>query len=171
MSTPRILFVCLGNICRSPAAEIICRQLAKDSNIALHIDSCGTASYHVGSAPDARMQAALRQLGYRYDGHKARQFSPRDFEQFELIIAQDEQNKRDILRLARSPEHQAKVHSMSEWFPAAWKNKHSSVPDPYYGGQQGFEEVIHLLHDSCQLLLEELKSPCKMSTDSKYNPK
>ncbi len=156
MTAPRILFVCLGNICRSPAAEIICRQLAKEAGIAVELDSCGTASYHVGSMPDARMRAALSKLGYSYHGHRARQFKPRDFSQFDLIIAQDEQNKRDILRLAKSAEEQTKVHSMSEWFTAEWKNKHSSVPDPYYGGQQGFEEVIHLLEDSCTNLLTNI---------------
>lgn len=153
MNNPRILFVCLGNICRSPAAEIICRQLAKEAQFECSIDSCGTASYHVGGMPDARMRAALTRLGFSYDGHRARQFHPRDFEQFDLIIAQDEQNKADLLRQAKSPAQREKIHSMREWFPRDFAVRYSEVPDPYYGGQKGFEDVIHLLQASCKQLL------------------
>ncbi len=156
MSAPRILFVCLGNICRSPAAEIICRQLAKSQGIECQIDSCGTASYHVGGMPDARMRAALCKLGYAYDGHRARQFKRADFARFDLIIAQDGANKADLLAQARRGEEREKIHSMSEWFPSEWAARYREVPDPYYGGQQGFEDVIHLLEASCGLLLVDL---------------
>lgn len=155
MSAPRMLFVCLGNICRSPAAELICRHLARESNLVLELDSCGTARYHVGEMPDARMRSALAQQGFEYDGHRARQFCSSDFDRFDLIIAQDEHNYQDLLAQARTPAQRAQLHCMSEWFPPEWVARFTAVPDPYYGGPEGFVEVIELLRASCRRLLDE----------------
>lgn len=157
-TTPyRVLFVCLGNICRSPAAEIIFNALADKAGIAgqVQADSCGTASYHTGSKPDARMLDALERAGYRYGGHRARTFRRADFSEFDLIVPQDEYNEQDILQLARNATDEAKVRGMWQWFSE--QEKAHSVPDPYYGGSAGFDAVVALLTRSIQNLVEEIK--------------
>lgn len=153
----RVLFVCLGNICRSPAAEIIFNTAAAEAGIAdrVQADSCGTASYHIGQKPDRRMLAALEECGYSYGGHRARQFRRADFSDFDLIIPQDESNRRDILALARNGEDAAKVQPMSRWFPQGEGLR--EVPDPYYGGHEGFLQVIHLLAAATAALAAELR--------------
>lgn len=154
----RVLFVCLGNICRSPAAEIIFNAAAEQAGIAdgVAADSCGTAAYHIGQQPDRRMLAALEETGYTYGGHRARQFRRADFQAFDLIIPQDDSNRRDLLALARTPEEAAKIIPMSHWFPAA--ESRTEVPDPYYGGKAGFLSVIHLLESAATALAAELKT-------------
>ncbi len=159
MSKPtpqRILFVCLGNICRSPAAEIIFRAMVKRAGLAhvLQADSCGTAAYHTGEKPDRRMLAALERAGYAWDGHRARTFGRDDFARFDLIIPQDESNREDILSLARSGADAARVRPMRDWFPEGCPEP--GVPDPYYGGAAGFDAVVRLLEQSCSRLLAEL---------------
>lgn len=151
-----VLFVCLGNICRSPAAEIIFNAVAKEAGLAGQVkaDSCGTASYHTGSKPDHRMLAALDRAGYSYGGHRARTFRRADFSEFDLIIPQDESNEQDILALARSQADAAKVRGMWQWF-APEETEHS-VPDPYYGGPAGFDAVVALLTRSMQRLVADL---------------
>ena len=161
MSAPapyRVLFVCLGNICRSPAAEIIFNAVAAKNGLAglVKADSCGTASYHTGSKPDHRMLAALERAGYSYGGHRARTFRRADFTDFDLIIPQDEYNERDILALARNEADAAKVRGMWQWFNA--DETESSVPDPYYGGPAGFDAVVALLTRSMEKLMESTKS-------------
>ena len=160
MSAPapyRVLFVCLGNICRSPAAEIIFNAVAAKNGLAglVKADSCGTASYHTGSKPDHRMLAALERAGYSYGGHRARTFRRADFTDFDLIIPQDEYNERDILALARNEADAAKVRGMWQWFNA--DETESSVPDPYYGGPAGFDAVVALLTRSMEKLMESTK--------------
>ncbi len=152
----RVLFVCLGNICRSPAAEIIFRAVVERAGLsaAFEIDSCGTASYHTGQKPDRRMLAALERAGYAWGGHRARTFSRADFSRFDIIIPQDESNREDILSLARNAADASKVKPMSQWFPPACCE--SGVPDPYYGGEAGFDAVVALLEESCSCLLAEL---------------
>ncbi len=159
MSKPaptRVLFVCLGNICRSPAAEIIFRALVEKAGLAdtFEIDSCGTASYHTGQKPDRRMLAALERAGYAWGGHRARTFSQADFSRFDLIIPQDDSNREDILSLARHAEDAARVQPMRRWFPEGCRE--GGVPDPYYGGEAGFDNVVSLLEKTCERLLEEL---------------
>lgn len=153
----RVLFVCLGNICRSPAAEILFNAaVAKDgAQQCIAADSCGTASYHIGSKPDSRMLAALQRAGYAWGGHRARQFRRADFEQFDLIIPQDESNREDILYLARTPEQKAKVIPMSRWFPADAADR--EVPDPYYGGEAGFDHVVRLLERAAGALVQDIQ--------------
>lgn len=151
----RILFVCLGNICRSPAAEIVCRAALRTAGLAsrVRVDSCGTASYHIGSRPDARMIAALARAGYAYDGHRARQLRAADGSEFDLIIPQDAENLSDV-RAVLSPTAPARVVPMSRFFPA--HTHHREVPDPYYGTAEDFDEVVRLLRDSMPQLIAEL---------------
>ncbi len=158
VSPTRVLFVCLGNICRSPAAEIIFRAAVERAGRVADfaIDSCGTASYHVGQKPDRRMLAALERAGYAWGGHRARSFCRADFSRFDLIIPQDESNREDILMLARNAEDAARVRPMRDWFPEGCRE--SGVPDPYYGGDAGFDAVVSLLEASCARLLAELAS-------------
>ncbi len=161
MSKPdpvRVLFVCLGNICRSPAAEIIFRATAERAGLggSFEIDSCGTASYHIGQKPDPRMLAALERAGYTWGGHRARCFTRADFSRFDLIIPQDESNRGNILSLTRSEAAAARVQPMSCWFPEGCQEQ--GVPDPYYGGDAGFDAVVRLLELSCARLLTELSS-------------
>lgn len=152
----RVLFVCLGNICRSPAAEMIFSALLEEAGLRGRIscDSCGTASYHVGQKPDSRMLAALQRAGIPYNGHRARRFSPADFDRFDLIVPQDEENRSHILALARTPEQAARVVPMSRWFPPECGLP--EVPDPYYGGARGFDAVVSLLQAACSAILHEL---------------
>ena len=153
----RVLFVCLGNICRSPAAEILFNAAVASAGAQNRItaDSCGTASYHIGSKPDSRMLAALQRAGYAWGGHRARQFRRADFDTFDLIIPQDESNRQDILHLARTAEQKAKVIPMSRWFPADAADR--EVPDPYYGGEAGFDHVVRLLESATAALVQEIE--------------
>ncbi len=170
MSKPtptRVLFVCLGNICRSPAAEIIFRATVERAGVAkcFEIDSCGTAYYHVGQKPDYRMLAALERAGYAWGGHRARAFTRSDFSRFDLIIPQDGHNREDILALARHADDAARVRPMRDWFPDGCREP--GVPDPYYGGTEGFDAVVSLLEQSCERLLAELLSTaCPESPDA-----
>jgi protein-tyrosine phosphatase len=152
----KLLFVCLGNICRSPSAENIMNHLIERAGLSEQIvcDSAGTSSYHVGSPPDRRMSAAAAKLGIKLRG-QARQFQQSDFQDFDLILAMDQENYENILTLDRSKEYQHKVHLMCEFC-----SRHSlkEVPDPYYGGQEGFNQVIDLLIDACEGLLTRVKS-------------
>ena len=153
----RILFVCLGNICRSPAAEIVCRAALREAGLAdrVKVDSCGTASYHVGSRPDRRMIAALERAGYEYDGHRARTFCREDGSRFDLIIPQDHENMQDVLATLPS-QYASKVQPMSRWFPSG--ERHREVPDPYYGTDADFDEVVELLRRSVGQLIAELQT-------------
>lgn len=152
-----VLFVCLGNICRSPAAEIVFNAFLANEGMGgkIKADSCGTAAYHCGQKPDRRMLAALERTGYEYGGHRARVFRREDFRNFDLIIPQDHDNEADILSLARSEEDRAKVCGMWNWFPRGERRR--DVPDPYYGGERGFDDVIRLLGHACAALLQDLR--------------
>ena len=159
MTTPpyRVLFVCLGNICRSPAAEIVCRVALQQAGLAdrVAVDSCGTASYHIGSRPDRRMLAALERAGYAYGGHRARALRRADATEFDLIVPQDDANLRDV-RAALAPTGKAKIMPMSHWFPAGCR--YSEVPDPYYGSAEDFDDVVSLLAASMPQLVAELRA-------------
>ncbi|HYX17249.1 MAG TPA: low molecular weight protein-tyrosine-phosphatase [Nostoc sp.] len=153
----KLLFVCLGNICRSPSAENIMNHLIEQAGLSEHIlcDSAGTSSYHVGSPPDRRMSAAAAtKLGIKLRG-RARQFQKSDFQDFDLILAMDQENYENILTLDQTKQYQHKVLLMCEFC-----SRHSlkEVPDPYYGGQEGFNRVIDLLIDACEGLLTKVRS-------------
>lgn len=152
--TTRLLFVCLGNICRSPSAESIMNYLLEQQGLQQQIscDSAGTSSYHIGSPPDNRMAAAAKKRGIKLLG-RARQFTTEDFDQFDLILAMDDTNYRNILSLDPSGSYAHKVKRMCE-FCREYSDR--EVPDPYYGGADGFDYVIDLLTDACGGLLQEI---------------
>lgn len=147
----RILFVCLGNICRSPAAEGIFRRIVDEENAAdrFDIDSAGTGNYHIGELPDRRMRLHARNRGIELT-HHCRQIDIEDFENFDLIIGMDSSNLHNLRRMAPSVEAARKIHSMAEFFSPGTRYDH--VPDPYYEGSEGFELVLDLLDDGCRNL-------------------
>jgi len=150
----RILFVCLGNICRSPLGEGVFRHLAAEAGLAdrLEVDSAGTSAYHVGEPPDERMRATARANGIDLSGQRARKFATRDFEGFDLIVAMDRDNHRTLL--ARCPEgRRERVRLMRSYDPEG----PGDVPDPYYGGAGGFDEVYAIVERSCRGLVDELR--------------
>ncbi len=153
----RILFVCLGNICRSPAAETIFRKLAADSGRAadFEIDSAGTAGFHAGCSPDTRMAATLKEKGYS-PGGVARQLQSVDLEKFDLILTMDEENLAAVLKMDTRRLHHSKVHPFVDFCA---EKIDSRVPDPYYGGQRGFNHVLRLLEDGCRGILAHFPAP------------
>lgn len=152
----RILFVCLGNICRSPAAEIIFNAYLKSTGASdfAEADSAGTINYHEGSQPDIRMLRALEQRGYTYGGHRSRQVTQSDFFNFDLLVPMDEKNQHDLLALATKYNGKATIIPMCHF---ARQSTNTHVPDPYYGTQDDFNEVITLLEDCCEGLLLSLR--------------
>jgi protein-tyrosine phosphatase len=154
----RILFVCLGNICRSPTAEGVMRHLVREHGLedAIEIDSAGTGGWHVGSPPDERATAAAGRRSIVVDG-AARRFSPDDFDEFDLIVAMDADNARDLLALAPSEEAAAKVRLLREFDPASDGGGDLDVPDPYYGGPDGFDEVLDMVDAATRGLLEHVR--------------
>jgi len=150
----KLLFVCLGNICRSPSAENIMRYLIEKEGLSDEIicDSAGTASYHIGSPPDRRMRSAAEARGIKLEG-KARQFHPDDFEKYDLILAMDRDNYWSIISLDPHKKYRDKIKMMCDY---GKQYKDTEVPDPYYGGAEGFNYVIDLLLDSCAGLLETI---------------
>ena len=152
--TTRILFVCMGNICRSPTAEAVFRDLLQReaAHQAIEADSAGTHAYHVGSAPDARTIAAARRRGIDMSHLRARIVEPADFDRFDLLLAMDEQNYRHLLGIA-PPERRDRVRLLLEFAPGEVRRE---VPDPYYGGATGFEEVLDLVEEAARGLLQEL---------------
>ncbi|WP_417763137.1 low molecular weight protein-tyrosine-phosphatase [Shewanella sp.] len=149
----KILFVCMGNICRSPTAEAIARAKAQDTGLALEFDSAGTIDYHQGEQPDIRAQAALERRGIDFSGIRARKLTQSDFAEFDLILAADEQNLADLL--GRCPE--AYQHKLA-LIMAFGKGSTVEVPDPYYGGSDGFERVLDLLEEAIDGLFNELQA-------------
>jgi len=141
----RILFVCLGNICRSPAAEEIMRQIVGEEP-GWEIDSAGTGNYHVGQLPDHRMRIHARRRGLELT-HRCRQVSEADFENFDLIIGMDDGNVERLRRLAPTVTDERKVRPMADFLVQAPRYDH--IPDPYYDGASGFELVLDLLTEGC----------------------
>tara|TARA_B100000683_G_scaffold73624_1_gene72331 strand:+ start:27405 stop:27833 length:429 start_codon:yes stop_codon:yes gene_type:complete len=141
----KILMVCLGNICRSPMAEGIMRKLGGKK---VEVDSAGTADYHIGFQPDKRMIATAIEHGVDISNLRARQFQSDDFDSFDLIFAMDSSNYQNIISLAKDDNDKQKVKMILD---------NSNVPDPYYGGDEGFEHVYQLLHEACQKILEDIE--------------
>jgi protein-tyrosine phosphatase len=150
----RILFVCMGNICRSPTAEGVFRRIAAQLNADLdfEIDSAGTHDYHVGESPDKRAIAAAKQRGIDLSGLRARTIEPDDFERFDLILAMDRENLSSLQRRAPASAIE-RIKLVMDFAPDAYTRE---VPDPYYGGARGFEEVLDLLEQASHGLLAEL---------------
>ena len=156
----KLLFVCLGNICRSPSAENIMNHLIEKANLSdcLVCDSAGTGGYHIGSPPDSRMTYAAKMRGINLKG-SARKFQVEDFNNFDLILTMDKENYRDVLRLDSAGKYGDKVKLMCE-FCRDFDVK--EVPDPYYGGSDGFDYVIEILLDACEGLLDYLRNQNKI---------
>jgi protein-tyrosine phosphatase len=150
----KVLFVCLGNICRSAMAEGILIEKVKNKELDIVVDSAGTSNYHIEEAPDKRMQQKANEHGLDISHQRGRQFSVEDFDEFDFIFAMDESNKENILRLSNSQEHNNKVQLFLE-------NHHPdtnlNVPDPYYGGPQGFEDVYQMLDIACDNFLNNIE--------------
>lgn len=142
----KILMVCLGNICRSPLAEGVLRSKLDET---FFVDSAGTGDWHVGRSPDKRSVAVAKKYGIDISGQRARQFNPNDFDQFDLIFVMDSSNYDDVVNLAKNDDQRKKVQMI-----LGDKN----VPDPYYGGEEGFENVFRLLDDATDEILNELNS-------------
>lgn len=152
----KLCFVCLGNIVRSPLAENMFKHLVQERGLEdkYDADSAGTSAYHVGEAPDARMRKVAREKGLVYSG-SARQFKEEDFRSCDLVIAMDNDNRRVLERMAPTPEEREKIRLLREFDPQGGHDE--GVPDPYYGGMEGFERVFRIVERSTQGLLEALE--------------
>jgi protein-tyrosine phosphatase len=152
----RVLFVCLGNICRSPTAEAVFRHHVREAGLEaqVHIDSAGTSDYHEGYPPDERARTAAGRRGYDMEGRRARQVTVRDFHEFHYLLAMDRANLAELKHLAPR-EHAHKARLLTD-FSAAYRGH--EVPDPYYGGVHGFERVLDMLEDAARGLLEDIRS-------------
>lgn len=147
----RILMVCLGNICRSPLAEGILKS--KVDPLAVFVDSAGTGGYHIGELPDKRSIAVAEKNGLDITDQRCRKFSVKDFDDFDVIYVMDNSNRRDVLSLARNDGDGAKVKMiLNEIFPG----ENVDVPDPYYGGDFGFENVYDMLEKACAIIAGKL---------------
>jgi protein-tyrosine phosphatase len=152
----RICFVCLGNICRSPTAEGIMLQLVEQAGLSarIEIDSAGTGGYHIGERADPRSRAEAQRRGVELPS-RARKFVAEDFERFDYVIAMDRANLAQLAQLAVGDEQLAKLHLLRAFDPASARD--AEVPDPYYGGDQGFGRVFDICHAGCTGLLEHIR--------------
>jgi protein-tyrosine phosphatase len=144
----RVLFVCMGNICRSPTAEGVMRRLVEDAGLDVEIDSAGIGGWHAGEPPDERATLAAQRRGVTLEG-AARQVKQADFRRFDLLVAMDRSNLRELLALAPDDEAREKVRLLVP---------DTDVPDPYYGGDRGFEDVLDMVEAGCRELLDELRT-------------
>lgn len=158
MSPPptRICFVCLGNICRSPTAAAVMEHLVDEAGLTdrVVIESAGTGGWHVGDGPDRRAATEARRRGIAMD-HTARQFTPADFARFDLVLAMDADNVRDLMAIAPDAAAAAKIRLLLSYDPQSEPN--AAVPDPYYGGAEGFAHVFDLVERACRGLLDSLE--------------
>ncbi|MGA9286314.1 MAG: low molecular weight protein-tyrosine-phosphatase [Solirubrobacteraceae bacterium] len=154
-----VLFVCLGNICRSPTAEGVMRLLVAEAGLQdeIVLDSAGTGAWHVGEPPDPRARQAATRRGIALES-VARQVTEDDFERFDLILAMDASNQHALRQLAPDKQGRAKVHLLREFDPASTDTHELDVPDPYYDSERGFEVVLDQVQAACAGLLERLRS-------------
>ena len=150
----RVLMVCTGNICRSPTAHGVFEKMVADAGLRQHItvDSAGTHGYHVGEAPDHRSQQHARRRGYDLSRQRARQLMAQDFEDFDLVLVMDSANEVAARRIA-TPAQQQRMKRLTDY---CQRFDEHEVPDPYYGGERGFEHVLDLIEDACQNLLHTI---------------
>ncbi len=154
-----VLFVCLGNICRSPAAEGMLRHVAAKDPLAnkINVKSCGLGSWHVGQLPDARMQEVAKRRGLILSS-RAQQFRSDFFDRYDYILVADKEVMNVLYQYAATPEHKAKLHLITV-YSSCYQGQ--EIPDPYYGGEAGFEMVLDMLEDSCEGLLEHIRQSSK----------
>ncbi len=155
----RLLFVCLGNICRSPTAEGVMRHLLEEEGLTeeIEIDSAGTGSWHIGKPPDTRATEAARSRGIVLEG-QGRQVSPDDFDRFDLLLCMDRENLVDVLAIAPDDEARNKVKLLREFDPEAVEKGNLDVPDPYYGASDGFETVLDLVERACRGVISDVRA-------------
>ena len=153
----RVCFVCLGNICRSPTAEAAMRKLLKAEGLLaeIEVDSAGTGDWHVGESPDRRALAAGKRRGLELRG-RARRFQARDFDAFHYVVAMDQANLHALQRLAEHERHTGKIDLLRNFDPGSPPD--ADVPDPYYGGAEGFETVIDICESACRGLLDSIRA-------------
>lgn len=157
MDKTKILFVCLGNICRSPSAEAVFNAVVEKRVLAdkFEIDSAGIAAYHAGEHADERMQQHAINRGYRLTSISRQVKAPDDFDHFDYIIGMDDQNIDDLEYLARTEVQRSRISKMTDY---CTRHDNNSVPDPYYGGAAGFELVLDILEDACDGLLDHIQN-------------
>ena len=151
----KILMVCLGNICRSPMADGLLRKKVSDHDLAIDVDSAGTGDWHVGQAPDERMRATAKSNGLSIDELRGRQFVQEDYDLFDRIYVMDQSNYENVIKLARSDEDITKVDL---FLNLSHPGEDMEVPDPYFGGDEGFQHVYDLIDDATDRLINEFKS-------------
>ncbi|NAW85547.1 low molecular weight protein-tyrosine-phosphatase [Photobacterium halotolerans] len=149
---PSVLLVCMGNICRSPTAEAVLRAKAVKAGVEIEIDSAGTIGFHEGKRPDSRSRAAGEARGYSFEGIRARQIAVGDFDKFDLILVADRQNLSDLTAICPA-EHLSKLSLLLNFADA----DEDEVPDPYYGGEEGFERVLDLIEAAADRIVAGLK--------------
>lgn len=154
-----VMFVCLGNICRSPAGEGIMRHLAEKGNLDILVKSSGMGDWHIGHLPDERMRDAAKDRGVTLSS-RAQKFHPKFFQEFDYILAADNEVLRDLYKVAQTPEDSAKIHLITA-FSSSYKDE--EIPDPYYQGEGAFNLVLDMLEDSCEGLIEEIRKKNKES--------
>jgi len=150
-----ILLVCLGNICRSPLAEGILRSKIEKAGLDILVDSAGTANYHVGEPPHRNTIRVAAENGLNIKNLKARQFSVNDFDAFDLIYVMDSSNHADVIRMSKDHKHQGKVRYFLNELK---EGSNDNVPDPWFGGYDGFQEVYRLIDKTCDRIIERLKT-------------
>lgn len=160
--TPRLLFVCLGNICRSPAAQGVAEKIAAERGQDLDCDSAGFYGGHAGDLPDRRMREAAARREYTLD-HRARRIRAIDLDHFDIVMGMDDANMADLDSLADTDERAARIVRLVDF--AAAHPESDCIPDPYYGGSAGFELVLDLLEDACGNLLDEIDNEMKKGGD------
>ena len=158
LSAVRLLFVCMGNICRSPTAEGVMRALVREAGLEgeIEIDSAGTGGWHAGAPPDERATTVAGRRGVTLEG-AARQVRPDDFERYDMLLAADRENLADLRALAPTEAARAKVRLLREFDPGSAGAPDLDVPDPYYGGPDGFDDVLDLVEAACRGLLAEVR--------------
>lgn len=150
----KVLMVCLGNICRSPMADGLLRKKVAESGLNVVVDSAGTAGYHVGEAPDPRMQETAKRMGTPIEYLRARQFNQIDYDYFDLIYVMDTSNYQNVINLARNDSDRQKVKLILE---ELYPESKMEVPDPYFGGEQGFVDVYKMLDSATDTIIKKIK--------------